>query len=322
MTPGDRPRAVFFGTPEWAVPSLDALVLGDVEVAAVVTNPDRPAGRGYEVKASPVKERAVELGLPVLQPESARGPELAAWLSDQAPDVAVVVAYGKILPADLLAIPRSGFVNMHFSLLPKFRGAAPVQRAVMEGVPTAGASIMVLTEGMDEGPVLCTQAVSIGPTETSGELGGRLAELGASLLAEALPRYLSGDLLPVPQDHAAATYAPKISPEEARIDWLEAPQRIFDKVRGLHPFPGAWTTLRDQRLKVHSLLHPEPPIEDLLPGELRAVGEALLVGTGGAALALGEIQLAGKKRTTGAGFARGIRLTPGERLGDDTPPAH
>ncbi len=312
---------MFFGTPIWAVPSLDALMLGDVEVVAVVTNPDRPAGRGHEVKASPVKERAVVLGLPVLQPESARGPELAEWLSDQSPDVAVVVAYGKILPAELLAIPGSGFVNMHFSLLPQFRGAAPVQRAVMAGAPTTGASIMVLTEGMDEGPVLCTQTVSIGTSETSGELGSRLAELGASLLAEALPRYLSGDLLPVPQDHAAATYAPKISPQEAQIDWREEPQRIFDKVRGLHPSPGAWTTLRGQRLKVHSLLHPEPPVEELLPGELRALDEALLVGTGGAALALAEIQLAGKKRTTGIGFARGIRLAPGERLGNDSSPA-
>ena len=161
-------KAVFFGTPEWAVPSLDAMMDSDWTVEAVVTNPDRPAGRGYELKASPVKERALELGLDVRQPEKARAPEFRDWLASVAPDIAVVVAYGKILPLELLEVPRLGFVNVHFSLLPAYRGAAPVQRAVMNGDDVSGVAIMVLTEGMDEGPVLSSTAVEVCPDETSG----------------------------------------------------------------------------------------------------------------------------------------------------------
>lgn len=318
MTPADTRRAVFFGTPEWAVPSLVALEATDgIDVVAVVTNPDRPAGRGYKLRASPIKERAIELGLDVLQPERVRNAAFSEWFRDARPDVAVVVAYGKILPAELLAVPSFGFVNMHFSLLPAYRGAAPVQHAVMDGARMTGASIMVLTEGMDEGPVLATTEVSIGPTETAGELGARLAEIGAGLLVETLPRYLEGSLQPVLQDDAAATYAPKISSEQARIEWSADAGQIVDKVRALNPSPGAWTTLRGERLKILSLARVDDVPSALAPGEVLVTDRGLYVGTGELALLLGHVQLAGKKPMAGSELARGMRFAEGERLGED-----
>ena len=185
-------RTVFFGTPQWAVPSLEALLASDIEVAAVVTNPDRPAGRGMELRPSPVKERALRAGLEVLQPQRARDPEFHDALERLAPDVSTVVAYGKILPASLLEIPPLGFVNLHFSLLPEYRGAAPVQRAVMDGRSVSGISIMVLTEGMDEGPVLVTTEEPIRDDDTAGSLGDRLAAIGSGRLVDALVAYGAG----------------------------------------------------------------------------------------------------------------------------------
>jgi len=310
--PGGK-RAVFFGTPAWAVPSLNALLASEWDVTAVVTNPDRPAGRGYELQASPVKTRALEAGLEVQQPEKARDPAFRDWLASIEPTVAVVVAYGKILPAELLAVPALGFVNVHFSLLPAYRGAAPVQRAVMNGDAVSGVAIMVLTEGMDEGPVLATRAVDVGSDETSGELGERLAVIGAEALIGALDDYAEGILTPVEQDHAAATYAPKISNDEAEIDWSASAQAIHDKVRGLDPAPGAWTTFRDKRVK----LFRTDPVGDLglSPGAAALHSGRLMVGTGDVALALEEAQLAGKKRMGGAALANGLRPGEGERFG-------
>jgi methionyl-tRNA formyltransferase len=303
-------RTVFFGTPRWAVPSLDSLAKSNIDVVAVVTNPDRPAGRGMDLRASPVKERASELGLPVLQPPSARAPEFHDALSRLAPDVCTVVAYGKILPGDLLAIPRLGFVNLHFSLLPEYRGAAPVQRAVMQGRTSTGTSVMVLTEGMDEGPVLASSRTTIREEETAGELGDRLADEGSVLLVETLTAYGAGDLSPVEQDHARATYAPKITTEEARIDWGHTAATIRNQVRGLNPQPGAWTRLRDRRVKVWSV---EPnPQGGLAPGELATGDDALVVGTADAALSLRRLQLEGKSATSGPEAARGLRLARGE----------
>ena len=301
-------RIVFFGTPVWAVPSLDALLGAGVDVAAVVTNPDRPSGRGMKLQPGPVKERAVEAGLGVLQPARARDPELLEAMEGIRPDAAVVVAYGSILPKSLLEVPPRGFVNVHFSLLPAYRGAAPVQRAVMEGVPETGVSIMVLTEGMDEGPVLAAEATPIGAEETAGELGDRLAPLGAALLARTLGPYVGGELEPVPQDDSLATYAPKVTPEEARIDWSAPAVEIANRVRGLNPAPGAWTTLGDRRVKLHRVRVADHP--ELRPGEL-LVGDALYAGTGEGAVSIEEAQIAGKGRTTGLELARGRRLEPG-----------
>lgn len=288
-----------------------ALVESPIEVAAVVTNPDKPAGRGMELRPSPVKEEALRSGLDVLQPRRAREPELEEQLRALAPDVAVVVAYGSILPGSLLEVPRLGFVNLHFSLLPAYRGAAPVQRAVMDGVDESGVSIMVLTEGMDEGPVLTKQEVEVGPDETAGELGGRMAVLGAPLLVEAITRYGAGELQPSEQDHDAATYAPKISTKEARIDWNEPAEGIAALVRGLNPAPGAWTELDGKRLKVWSV---RPAGTTLEPGALQAAEGELLAGTGSEAVRLADVQLAGKRRMSGGELARGLRLTPESRL--------
>jgi methionyl-tRNA formyltransferase len=304
-------RVVFFGTPTWAVPSLEALIEAGTEVAAVVTNPDRPAGRGLAPRPPPVKEAARAAGLEVLQPPSARDPRLRGRLAELAPDAGIVVAYGRILPPALLRVPRLGFVNLHFSLLPAYRGAAPVQRALMDGATATGVSVIVLTEGMDEGPLLARRAVPVGPDESAGELGDRLARIGAPVLAAALQGYASGAISPRPQDHAAATYAPKVSDDEARVEWRLSARALADLVRALDPAPGAWTTLRGRRLKLFRAR--ARPAATLAPGALSG-GAELVAGTGSGDLVLDEVQLAGKRRMAGADLARGLRLRPGERL--------
>ena len=278
----------------------------------MVTNPDRPAGRGMELRASPVKEVAAEAGIEVRQPERARDPELADWLRQTEADVATVVAYGKILPADLLAVPALGFVNVHFSLLPSYRGAAPVQRALIEGATETGVSIMVLTEGMDEGPVLAARSMRVGDDDTAGAVGERLAELGADLLVPSLRGFEDGSLQPVEQDHAAATYAPKISPEDAHIDWDAHSKPIRDLVRGCNPVPGAWTAISGRRLKVHRVR--PTGVLGLAPGEASIEG-GLFAGTRDVPLELLEVQMEGRRRMTGLELARGLRLATGSRFG-------
>jgi methionyl-tRNA formyltransferase len=265
-----------------------------------------------ESHAPPVKVAAEDLGLPIRQPERARDDAFVSWLEGEAPDVAVVVAYGKLLPPRVLEIPPLGFLNLHFSLLPLYRGAAPVQRAIMNGDLETGVSIMKLTEGMDEGPVLARVPVRLGPEESAGELGDRLASIGAPLWAPLLAAYASGELQPEEQDHAAATYAPKISSEDARLDWHRGAAELHDLIRGLDPHPGAWTTIGSKRLKVWSS-EVLPPGE-LGPGDVRA-GDRVEVGTGSGALALGDVQLAGKRRMPAAEAVRGLRLAPGARFG-------
>jgi methionyl-tRNA formyltransferase len=291
---------------------LDALLASEIEVAAVVTNPDRPAGRGMRLRASPVKQRALEHGLELLQPEKARSPELHDRLLALGPDVATVVAYGSILPTSLLEIPPKGFVNVHFSLLPLYRGAAPVQRAVMEGRDRTGVAIMVLTAGMDEGPVLATTETEIGPHDTAGSVGDRLSVIGAELLVDALPAYVEGELEPVAQSADEATYAPKVTAEEAHIDWSAPADAVDAHVRGLNPIPGAWSLLGDLRLKIWQTK--PAPARTLAPGEVEA-GSGLWVGTGSDALELVDAQLQGKQRMSGPELARGLRLEPGTRLG-------
>lgn len=284
----------------------------DIEVAAVVTNPDRPAGRGMKLKPSPVKQAAQRAGLDLIQVAKARDPELHERLVALAPDVAVVVAYGSILPAALLEVPREGFVNLHFSLLPLYRGAAPVQRSIMNGDDTTGVSVMVLTEGMDEGPVIVRREEPIGPDDTSATVGARLAGTGAEVLVGALAGYLDGSLVPQPQDDAAATYAPKITTEDARIDWSADAGSIRDLVRALDPHPGAWTMLDGMRIKVLRVHETDAPV--LSPGEIVA-SDDLLVGTGSRPLALDVIQPATKKAMSGADFVRGARPAAHTRMG-------
>ena len=294
------------------MPSLEALLASDIEVAAVVTNPDRPAGRGMSSRPSAVKAAAQRAGLDVLQPERARDPALADRLEALRPDVATVVAYGSILPANLLAVPRLGFVNLHFSALPAYRGAAPVQRALIEGSTTTGVSVMVLTAGMDEGPVLACEEVAIDQDDTAGSLGARLARLGAPLLVSTLQGYASGAVVPRPQDHERATYAPKVTAAEAGIDWKRSAAEVRNLVRGCNPEPGAWTTLRHARVKVFAAaLAPGP--RRLGPAAVEA-GAELRVGCGDADLVLVEIQIAGRRRMAGGDAARGLRLQSGERF--------
>jgi methionyl-tRNA formyltransferase len=304
-------RTVFFGTPDWAVPSLEALLASDLDVVAVVTNPDRPAGRGMKLAHSPVKSVALKAGVRVEQPASAKDPGFADTLHELAPDVAAVVAYGKILPRAILEVPPHGFVNLHFSLLPEYRGAAPVQRAVMEGKETTGASTMLLTEGMDEGPVLASIEVDIAGDESAGALGQRLAVLGAPLLVDSVSGYVGGSIEPQPQDDSLATYAPKITEQEARIGWDRGFEDLSCFVRGLDPAPGAWTKLGDRRLRVFRLARADTP--DLVPGGVEA-GKELLVGCGDATAVIVEAQLEGKRRMSGRDIAHGLRLTPGDRF--------
>lgn len=296
------------------MPSLEALVASGIDVDAVVTNPDKPAGRGLELHASPVKEAAIRHGLEVVQPARARDEDFIAWVRARAPDVASVVAYGKILPTDLLDIPKLGFVNVHFSLLPAYRGAAPVQRAIMNGDDETGVSIMVLTEGMDEGPVLARSTEPIADSDTTGTLGTRLATVGAPLLVNALESFASGETRPEPQDDSLATYAPKITNEEAFIDWSWPARRIRDHVRALDPSPGAATRLGQKLLKIWAI-GPGPAGQSLGPGEIGVNDGDIVVGTGDDAVTVRELQPAGKRRMAGSDYARGLRLDGGERLG-------
>ena len=279
-------------------------------MSAVVTNPDRPAGRGMRLQESPVKRAARESGVEVIQVPKARDPELAQRVTELEPDVATVVAYGSILPAALLGIPPKGFVNVHFSLLPRYRGAAPVQWAIRNGDETTGVSIMVLTEGMDEGPVLAMEEEPIRPDDSTGSLGERLAPIGAHLLVRTLPGYVRGDIDPIAQDPEAATYAPKLTTADARIDWTGGARQIHDLVRALDPEPGAWSIVDGTRLKVFRTSLTDVPLE---PGEILVDG-GLTVGTGEGALCLLEVQPAGKKKMTGEDFARGSRLAHGARM--------
>ena len=275
-----------------------------------MTNPDRPAGRNLDLQAPPVKRAAVRLGLEVLQPKTARDEQLHQRLGTLAPDVCVVVAYGRILPGSLLGIPARGFVNLHFSLLPAYRGAAPVQRALIDGSPETGVTVIVLTEGMDEGPILAARRVAIDPEETAGELGERLAALGAPLLVEAVRSYVAGRLDPVPQDDSLATYAPKIDASETRIGWARDAAAITNLVRGLSPAPGAWTIFRGARLRVLRATPEQgagPPgalIDPLTP----------LVAAGKGAVRLVEVQPAGRRAMSGADYARGLRAVAGDRF--------
>ena len=264
------------------------------------------------MRDSPVKDRALELGLEILQTQRARAPEFQESLEGLAPDVCVVVAYGKILPSSLLRVPRLGFVNLHFSLLPEYRGAAPVQRAIMDGRALTGVSVMVLSEGMDEGPVLATLQVPIGDDDTAGSMGEHMASVGAPLLVDSVVAYAAGERAPVEQDHERATYAPKITTEEARVTWASSASEIRNKVRGLHPAPGAWTTLRGKRVKLRGV---EPWAgSEAAPGELAEHDEVLVVGTGRGLLRIAELQLEGKRATTGEEARRGLRLALGERF--------
>ncbi|MER7734424.1 methionyl-tRNA formyltransferase [Streptomyces erythrochromogenes] len=308
-------KLVFAGTPEVAVPALDALIAsGRHEVAAVVTRPDAPAGRGRRLVASPVAERAEEAGIEVLKPTRPRDPEFQARLREIAPDCCPVVAYGAILPKSALDIPRNGWVNLHFSLLPSWRGAAPVQHSIMAGDQLTGASTFQIEEGLDSGPVYGVLTEEIRPTDNSGDLLTRLAFAGAGLLAATMDGIEDGTLRAVAQPLDGISLAPKITVEDARIDWTAPAMRADRVVRGCTPAPGAWTVFRGERLKLISL-GMVADRTDLEPGALSAGKNNVHVGTGSHAVELLWVQPQGKKPMRAADWARGVRIAPGERLG-------
>jgi methionyl-tRNA formyltransferase len=314
-------RVAFLGNDPWSVPTMRALsAASDVDVALVVTNPPRPAGRGSRLTPTAVADAAEAAGLPLLEVAGVKTGEGFAALDALEPDALVVVAYGEILTPDVLDIPVLGAVNVHFSLLPRWRGAAPVQRAILEGDTTTGVTVMLMDEGMDTGPILATVETAVGPDEDAGSLGARLAELGAPLVVDTLRRLDAGSADPRAQDAAAATYAPKLVPEEREIDWTQPAAAIVRRIRAFAPDPGAVTTFRGGRLKVLAAdvrrveagVLPVTPI----PGR-PAVDEegSPIVDSSRDLVRLLEVAPAGRKRMNGADWARGARLQPDERLG-------
>ncbi|MEU8753310.1 methionyl-tRNA formyltransferase [Streptomyces chartreusis] len=308
-------KLVFAGTPEVAVPALDALIAsGRHDVAAVVTRPDAPAGRGRRLVASPVAERAEEAGIEVLKPVKPRDPEFLERLREIAPDCCPVVAYGALLPRVALDVPAHGWVNLHFSLLPAWRGAAPVQHSIMAGDEITGASTFLIEEGLDSGPVYGTVTEAIRSTDTSGDLLTRLAFAGAGLLSATMDGIEDGTLKAVPQPADGITLAPKVNVEDAHIDWSAPSLRVDRLVRGCTPAPGAWTTFRGERLKLIQV-QPVPGRDDLAPGALSVGKNNVYVGTGSYAVELLWVQAQGKKPMRAADWARGVRIGDGESVG-------
>lgn len=313
-------RVVFAGTPRPALPSLDALVASSHEVIAVITRPDAPAGRGRRLVASPVRARAEELGIPVLTPVSVKDPAFQATLIRLAPDSCPVVAYGNLIPPAALRIPVHGWINLHFSLLPAWRGAAPVQHALIAGDDVTGASTFLIEEGLDTGPVFGVMTERIRPADTAADLLGRLATAGAELMVATLDGIESGDLLARPQPGEGVSLAPKIEVADARVDFTGPALAIDRRIRGCTPAPGAWTTFRGERVKLGPV-HLEPDEPRMPPGHLHAERSRVLVGTATVPVRLGEVQPLGRKAMPAQDWARGIRPTVGEVLGGDSSPS-
>jgi methionyl-tRNA formyltransferase len=301
---------VFFGTPEFAVPSFNALVGEGFDVVAAVTQPDRPQGRSRShAEPPPVKTAALAEDVPVLQPERPTGPEFYDAIRKLEPDIGVVVAYGHILKPELLGIPARGMVNVHPSLLPELRGAAPVEWAILRGDPTTGVTIMVMEAGMDSGPILHQLPHTIPPGVTGGELSLHLAEMGAQALVEALALQEAGDLRPVPQDHTKATFAPKLTRELAHIDWTKPADQIMRVTLALDPRPGAWSTLGSLEVK---LFRGDVAEGRGAPGTVLAADDRLVIATGQGAVEIDEVQPAGRARMSAAQWIRGRGAAVGQ----------
>ncbi len=306
---------VFFGTPQFAVPTLEALVASRHQVPLVVTQPDRRRGRGQKVTDSPVKAAAKAHGIPVYQPDRLRDREVADTLRQHAPDLGVVAAYGKLLPVELLQLPRLGMINVHASLLPKYRGAAPVHRAVISGDTETGVTIMQVVEALDAGDMLARSIRPIGPDETSDVVEGALAEDGARLLLETLDRLETGAVRPEPQDAAVSTYAPRLTKAEGLVDWTLPARQIHNRVRGLYPWPHAYSSLDGERLiflrtEVVPSSELQTPRSD--PGTVVAVTrDAIVVATGDGQIAVTEVQPEGRRAMPARDFLAGHPVRPG-----------
>ncbi|MEV4954197.1 methionyl-tRNA formyltransferase [Paenarthrobacter nitroguajacolicus] len=296
-------RVLFAGTPAVAVPSLDALIKAGFDVVAVLTRPDAPVGRKRVLTPSPVAARAMELGIEVIRAAKVDA-DTTAGIAEFAPDVAAIVAYGGIVPKAALGVPRHGWVNLHFSLLPAWRGAAPVQRSIIAGDDVTGAVTFQLEEGLDTGPVFGTLTETVRPEDTAGDLLERLSISGAVLLSQTLSAIDAGQAAPQPQN-GEISLAPKLTLDDGRLDWQQPALALNRRARGVTPEPGAWTTLEGQRVKLEPVTL-RPGIMDLPPGSIRVEGKSVLVGTGSHAVELGRIQPAGKKMMSSADWARGL----------------
>ena len=309
-----RERIVFFGTPDFATPSLIALCSDNHRVSLVVTQPDRPKGRGRKMMPPPVKTAALKLGCRVSQPESIRDDAFITQLKQISPDFFVVVAFGALLTADLLAIPTVGTVNVHASLLPKYRGPAPIHWAIINGEATTGVTTMLLDTGMDTGDMLLSRETAIKPDDTTATLHDRLAGLGAAVLTDTMTAYESGSIQPVPQNHELASYAPMLCKDDGRIDWRQNAAGIEALVRGLNPWPGAFTHLEGKRLKIWSAGIIEAETDEMPGTVLKGFDDELRVSTGGGVLTIFDIQGASGKRMPVRDFLRGHPIKPGARL--------
>ena len=310
-------RIVFCGTSDFALPSLRHLAAQpDFQIVGVVTQPDRPRGRGQATASPPVKDAAVAAGLAVYQPQKIKSDEALEYFKRVAPDVVAIIAYGQIIPQHLIEIPRLGWINLHGSLLPKYRGAAPVHRAILNGETRTGLTTMRIDAGLDTGPMLLKYESEIGPDETAPELYARLAEAGAPLLAETLRGIERGTLTPAPQDNSQATFAPPLKKEEGRIDWSLPAQRIYNRIRGLQPWPGTFTSFRGKNCAIWGRPADLAPSQQP-PGAIALRGDNVIVACGeGSALRIEFVQLEGRKRITGREFANGARLAPDDRFID------
>jgi len=318
-------RLIFCGTPQFAVPTLKHLLAkSDFAVVAVITQPDRPRGRGQQVSVSPVKEVALAAHIPVHQPEKIRAPEVQQLLEELAPDVIVIIAYGQIIPARLLAIPTHGWINLHASLLPKYRGAAPINWPIVNGETRTGLTTMRIDAGMDTGDILLQREMQIGPKETAPELAARMSEAGAPLMEETLHGLAAGKVVPRPQNHAEVTIAPILKKEDGRIDWSRSAQEIYNRMRGLAPWPGAYTTFRGQTCHLWGLPVVDPnslPDEvttaaHSTPGTILGSKNDWLVSCGNTTLLrLQSVKLEGRRQISASEFANGARLKPSERFG-------
>lgn len=309
-------RVVFAGTPEVAVPSLDAIAASRHELVGVVTRPDAPAGRGRKLVASPVGLRAEELGVPVLKPDHPRDPEFQAALAELRPDCCPVVAYGALLPQSALDLVPHGWVNLHFSCLPAWRGAAPVQHAIWAGDEVTGATTFRIVKAMDAGPTFGVMTERIRPTDTAGDLLTRLADGGAGLLVSTLDHIEDGDIEAREQPADGVSIAPKITVEDAEVDWSEPAVAVDRRIRACTPAPGAWTLHEGDRLKLGTVA---PTDEQVAPGTLEVRKREVLVGTATTAVRLGSVKPFGKKEMAAADWARGVRLESGTRLGEQAP---
>ena len=308
-------RLVFMGTPAFAVPTLEAVVHAGHEVAAVLTQPDRPRGRGQNAAASPVKEAAVRLGLTLYQPERVRRPEAVEYLRGLQSEAMVVVGYGQIIPQVVIDLAPLGIINVHASLLPKYRGAGPIQWAIVRGETRTGVTTMRINAGLDTGDMLLKAETEIGPDENASELGRRLAVMGADLLVKTLDGLQAGMIIAEKQDDTQATLAPLLKKEDGAIDWADSAQAIHNRVRGLQPWPGAYTSFRGQPLHLWKTRVFEAGAGNRVPGRLVSV-KPLVVACGSGTLELLEVQLEGRKRISAADFANGQRLTENDILGE------